>query len=122
MNTYKGFSFFQYQYDKSITMTDVKLVNRDLYNHIFTRLGDRVKMPSFGTNIPDMLFERLTEDLLFDIEQELERVFTYDPRVSLISLKIYPLYDQSSVYAVADLNYIQLNLNDRFDIKLEFEG
>ena len=122
MSTYKGFSFFQYQYNKSIILTDVKLVNRDLYNHIFTRLGDRVKMPLFGTRIPDMLFEQLDEDLLFDLERELTGVFKYDPRVELVSLKLYPMYDQSTVYAVADLNYIELNLNDRFDIRLEFEG
>lgn len=122
MSTYKGFSFFQYQYNKSIILTDVKLVNRDLYNHIFTRLGDRVKMPLFGTRIPDMLFEQLDEELLFDIERELTNVFKYDPRVELVSLKLYPMYDQSTVYAVADLNYIELNLNDRFDIRLEFEG
>ncbi len=122
MSTYKGFSFFQYQYNKSIILTDIKLVNRDLYNHIFTRQGDRVKMPLFGTRIPDMLFERLDEYLLFNIERELTNVFNYDPRVELKSLKLYPLYDQSTVYAVADLYYVELNLNDRFDIKLEFEG
>ena len=122
MSTYKGFSFFQYQYNKSIILTDVKLVNRDLYNHIFTRLGDRVKMPRFGTRIPDMLFEQLDDDLVFDIDRELRNVFEYDPRVELISLNLYPFYDQSTVYAVADLRYIELNLNGRFDIKLEFEG
>ena len=122
MSTYKGFSFFQYQYNKSILLTDIKLVNRDLYNHIFTRVGDRIKMPLFGTRIPDMLFEQLNEELLFDIERELTSVFKYDPRVELNSIKLYPLYDQSTVYAVADLNYIEFNTNGRFDIKLEFEG
>lgn len=119
---YKGFSFFRYQYDKSIVVTDVILVKNDLYNHIFTRKGDRVKMPRFGTTIPDMLFEPLTEDLLFQIDTQLREAFAYDPRVELISLDIIPLYDQHTVYAVADLRYVELDITDRFDIKLEFEG
>lgn len=121
-SVYKGFSFFRYQYDKSIIVTDVDLVKNDLYNHIFTRKGDRVKMPTFGTTIPDMLFELLTEDLLFQIDSQLREVFAYDPRVELLSLDIYPFYDRQTVYAVAELRYIELDITDRFDIKLEFEG
>ncbi len=121
-SVYKGFSFFRYQYDKSIIVTDVNLVKNDLYNHIFTRKGDRVKMPTFGTTIPDMLFEPLTEDLLFQIDRQLRDAFAYDPRVELLSLDIYPFYDQQTVYVVAELRYIELDITDRFDIKLEFEG
>lgn len=121
-NTYKGFSFIKYEYDKSIILTDVQLVNTDLYNHIFTRKGDRLKMPTFGTSIPDMIFEQLTEDLLFQIDSELRTVFNYDPRVELVSLRVIPLYDQQTVYAIADLNYIELDLRDRFDLRLEFKG
>lgn len=122
MNLYKGFSFFRYQYDKSIVLTDIDLVKRDLYNHIFTRKGDRIKMPTFGTTIPDMLFEPLTEELLFDIDSQLRTVFNYDPRVELTSLEIIPFFDQQTVYALADLKYIELDVTQRFDLKLEFEG
>lgn len=79
-------------------------------------------MPNFGTTIPDMLFEPLTEDLLLELQSQLEYVFKYDPRVEIVSLNIYPLYDTQSVYAVADLNYIELNVTDRFDLNLEFQG
>lgn len=122
MTIYKGFSFFRYQYDKSIVATDIALVKTDLFNHIFTKKGSRIKMPNFGTTIPDMLFEPLTEDLLLDLQSQLEYVFKYDPRVEIVSLNIYPFYDTQSVYAVADLNYKELNVTDRFDLNLEFEG
>lgn len=79
-------------------------------------------MPTFGTLIPDMLFEPLTEDLLFELQSQLEYVFSYDPRVDIISLNIYPFYDTQSVYAVADLRYVELNVTDRFDLNLEFQG
>lgn len=122
MNTYKGISFINYQYNKTIVATDIELVKIDLYNHIFTRLGERVKMPTFGTSIPDMLFEPLTEDLVFRIEVELRKVFQYDPRVEIVTLEVYPFYDEKTVYAIADLNYVELNVTDRFDLNLEFEG
>lgn len=119
---YKGISFFQYQYDKSITLTNIELVKRDLLNHIFTRKGDRVKMPTFGTRIPDLLFEQLTDSVLLDIELELEEVFAYDPRVEQVSLNILPFYDKNTIYAIADLKYIELNITDRFELNLEFSG
>lgn len=119
---YKGFSFFRYQYDKSIIVTDIDLVKVDLYNHIFTRIGERVKMPSFGTTIPDMLFEPLTEDLLFQIDTEMRKVFAFDPRVELVWLEVYPFYDTQTVFAAAELRYIELDITDRFDLRLEFQG
>lgn len=121
-NLYKGFSFSRYEYDKSIVVTDISCVKSDLYNHIFTRKGERLKMPDFGTTIPDMVFEPLTEDLLFQIDSQLRNVFNYDPRVEIESLDIYPFYDTQTVYAVASLRYIELDVTDRFDLRLEFKG
>ena len=119
---YKGISFFRFQYDKSIIMTNVDLVKRDLLNHIFTRRGDRVKMPNFGTTIPDKLFEQLDQSLLLEIELDLEAVFNYDPRVELISLELTPIYDKHTLYAVAELRYIELDMTDRLELNLEFGG
>lgn len=122
MTIYKGFSFFRYEYDKSIILTDIDLVKNDIYNHIFTRKGDRIKMPNFGTIIPDLLFEPLTDETIFTLETELNAVFQYDPRVEIISLNIYPFYDRNEVYIIADLKYIELNLTNRFDLNLQFQG
>lgn len=119
---YKGFAFSRYEYDKNIIVTDISCVNGDLYNHIFTRKGERIKMPDFGTTIPDMIFEPLTEELLLQIDSQLRNVFNYDPRVELESLDIYPFYDTQTIYAVALLKYIELDVTDRFDLKLEFKG
>ena len=62
--TYKGFSTKQYQHDKNFVMTDMELVKEDLVNHIFTRKGERVRMAQFGTAIPDLVFEPLTEEVV----------------------------------------------------------
>ena len=54
---YRGYSSYEYQNKKTFSVTDVELVKLDLLNHIFTRKGDRVMMPNFGTRIPDLAFE-----------------------------------------------------------------
>lgn len=122
MATYTGFSFFRYGYDKTITLTDIELVKTDIYNHIFTRRGDRVKMPTFGTVIPDLLFEPLTIDVVEMVEADLRTVFSYDPRVELISLNVYPLIDKQTLYVAAELNFVELSVIERFDLNLEFQG
>lgn len=119
---YKGFSTKQYQHDKNFVMTDLELVKEDLVNHIFTRQGERLKMAQFGTRIPDLVFEPLTEDVTRIIYQELERVFTYDPRVQLVDMVVIPFFDDGAVMAVADLNYIELNEKDRLSLRIEFDA
>lgn len=122
MSIYKGFSFFKYGYNKSIILTDIDLVKTDLINHIFTRRGERVKMPRFGTSIPDLLFQPLTNDLLDLIEDDITGVFNYDPRVELQNLQVVPLYEKQTVIVSATIRYIELDTTDRLDLKLEFQG
>lgn len=119
-NLYKGFSFKKFQKDKSFLINDVELVKEDLRNHIFTRYGERVKMANFGSRIPDMPFEQLELENLILIYEELETIFKYDPRVELLSLDVIPDFDNNIVLAYAELYYVELNINDRLDLKIEF--
>jgi phage baseplate assembly protein W len=119
---YIGFSTKQYEKSKSFILTDVNLVKEDLLNHIFTRKGERLKMPTFGTRIPDLVYEPLDERVLGIIQDDLTTVFTYDPRVTLNELRIIPLYQDNAVKAIADLTYVYLNFTGVLDIHIEFEG
>lgn len=122
-NIYKGFSSYQYEYNKGLHLVDVELVKRDLLNHIFTRRGERVKMPLFGTRIPDLLFEPLDNETISIVETDLLTVFNSDPRVQIVGgIIITPNYDENSLTAAAILNYLELNLTDLFDINLEFQS
>lgn len=120
--TYKGFSTKQYQHDKNFIMTDMELVKEDLVNHIFTRKGERVRMANFGTIIPDLVFEPLTDDVIVRIEFELRNVFTYDPRVELVDIVVIPLFEENAVVALADLNYVELREKDRLSLRIEFDA
>lgn len=118
---YRGISFSNFTRNKSIKLYDVELVKKDLLNHIFTRRGERVKMFTYGTRIPDLVFEPLDEIVLSVINEDLHHVVNSDPRVSLIDLRIVPLYDRNVVLASMTLEFIELDLTDVLDVKITFE-
>ena len=118
---YRGFSTFEFERVKSFRLTDIELVKLDLLNHIFTRKGDRVMMPTFGTSVPDIVFEPLDEETLDTLEEELMAVFDYDPRVEVIDFTITPDYDFNTIVAAAKLFYVELNVTDDFELNIDFE-
>ena len=69
-------------------LTDKDLVIEDLMNHIMTRKGERVMLPTYGSIIHDMLFEPLTEETTELIEEDLTDIIKDDPRCNLISIDI----------------------------------
>lgn len=118
---YKGYSSFEFERTKSFAIQDIELVKMDILNHIFTKRGTRLMMPTFGSIIPDLVFEPLDADTLDILEDELKTVFEYDPRVELLSITITPSYDQNLVTVNALLLYVELNMQDRFELNLQFE-
>jgi len=121
LGLYKGFSSFEFQSKKSFRLSDLELVKMDLLNHIFTRRGERVMMPTFGTRIPEMVFEPLDDDTLETIEDELRAVFEYDPRVRILELVVAPDYEENRVLASARLYYVELQVTDDFELNIQFE-
>lgn len=121
LRLYKGFSSFEFQKSKTFSLSNVEIVKLDLLNHIFTQRGSRVRMPTFGTMIPEMVFEPLDDDTLSTIEEELRAVFDFDPRVEVVDMVVVPKYDENSIYASARLFYVELDVVDNFDLNIKFE-
>ena len=119
---YRGYSSYEYEKSKTLKINDVELVKLDLLNHIFTRRGERVMMPAFGTRIPDLAFEPLDEITLDILRNDLLQVFNFDPRVTLLDLTIEPIIDENRVTAAARLLYVELNIVDDLDLNILFEG
>jgi phage baseplate assembly protein W len=119
---YKGFSTKQYQHDKNFVMTDMELVKEDLINHIFTRRGERPKMANFGTSLPDLVFEPLTAEVISRVDSELRTVLEYDPRVEIVDMVVIPFFDEQAIVALIDLDYIELGVNDRLNLRIEFDA
>jgi phage baseplate assembly protein W len=108
--------------NNTFILTDIQLVERNIQNHIFTKIGSRVMMPKFGSIIPDLLFEPMDEDTIFRCKTELEKVVNYDPRVKLNGIVVTPLYDSNILNATISLYYIELNVTKNMNLNLEFLG
>lgn len=119
---YKGITLRGFDKNKTLRRTEIDLVKQDLLNHIFTRRGERVMMPTFGTRIPDLLMEPLDTTSLFEVRNDLLTVFDYDPRVNLRELRVDPLFEERAIVAIAELDYVELRFTDSLEIRLEFES
>lgn len=79
-----------------LTVTNEAAVKRALYNLILTQRGERFFNPDFGCNIRALLFEPLDYITASLMEREIEdTITTFEPRVTLSSVKIYPDYDNN---------------------------
>jgi len=119
-NIYRGYSSFEMEQSGSFRIVDIEAVKMDILNHIYTRKGERVRMPTFGTIIPDLAFEPLDTETMEILETELTKVFDYDPRVEMLDLVLEPDYDNNSLVAAVKLRYLELNLVDNMDINIQF--
>lgn len=117
---YRGFSTAKHvaTRGKTFSTADVETIKRDIFNHINTIPGERVMNPAFGTRIPLMAFEPLDNISIKIIEDDLRKVFEYDPRVRLIDIAILAMPDNNAVVAICDVQWIELNTSETY--KLEF--
>jgi phage baseplate assembly protein W len=117
-NTFIGFSALGSSKEDSYKLYDVALVRQDLYNHFFTRIGERVMRPTFGCRIWDFLMEQFTEEIQAMAEAEVIRICGEDSRVQLLETKVF---QQNNTLVVAvTLNYLPFNKVETF--KLNFEN
>lgn len=119
---YKGFSSFEFDAIKNFQQFDVDAVKMDILNHIYTRQGERVMMPTFGSIIPEMTFEPIDETTMSIVEEELIRIVEYDPRVNLLDIQVIPLYDRNAIIATMVLRYVELDLVENLELNIQFEG
>jgi phage baseplate assembly protein W len=70
------------------TIYDEELVKQDLRNHFFTRKGERVMLPEFGSIIWDLLFEPFTDGVIEDIRADAIEIINQEPRVVLQDIDI----------------------------------
>jgi phage baseplate assembly protein W len=112
----------EYTGNNTFKLVDIALIERNILNHIFTRIGSRIMMPKWGSKIPELLFENLNDDTIELCRSELERIINYDPRVKLLNLSITPLYDMNTLTASISLKYIELNMTKNMNLNLEFSA
>jgi phage baseplate assembly protein W len=70
-------------------LNDEQLVTRDLLNAFNIRQGEKPGNPKYGTIIQGFMFEPNIENIRSEMEMEIRRVVSLDPRIILNSLNIY---------------------------------
>jgi phage baseplate assembly protein W len=91
------------EYFGSVTLQDVDLAKRDLLNHFYTRKGERLGSPTFGSILPLMVFEPLDDISIEIIENDIDEIISLDPRWILIDKII--VIGQNSITCDLKLRY-----------------
>ena len=75
---------------KKFRLVDAPLILQDFVNSLNIRKGEMVGNPSYGTTIWDFIFEPNTLSVQQDLQAEIERVASLDPRLILNTVNAYP--------------------------------
>lgn len=74
---------------KKFKLVDTKLVVQDFINAMNIRKGTKVGQPGYGTSLWDYVFDTNTQAVRAQIENEVRRLASLDPRIVLNSVTIY---------------------------------
>ena len=84
-NIYKGFSTKD-RIRPPYTLTNGEAVKTDLLNELYTRKGERVMRPNYGTSIYDLIMNPLDDYVEQEVREEVQRICLKDPRVEIESV------------------------------------
>ena len=87
MRKFKGYSTVDKTWG-NFKLYDVDLAKRDLLNELYTRKGERLMSPQFGSIVWDLLFDPLTDEIVDAIRADCLRIVTKDPRLDLLALDV----------------------------------
>ena len=87
MRKFKGYSTVDKAWG-NFKIYDIDLAKRDLLNEFYTRKGERLMSPQFGSIVWDLLFDPLTDEIIDAIRADCLRIVTKDPRLELLDIDI----------------------------------
>lgn len=114
--TYKGFSTVSPDAN-SYALYDISLIKQDIINHFYTRQGERLEQPEFGTIIWDVIFEPLTDDLKNLISANVETIINYDPRVQADQITVTSY--ESGIQIECVLTYLPYNISEALQLRFD---
>ena len=83
--TYKGFSTVG-KVRAPYTLIDGDLIKADLLNELYTKRGERLMRPTYGTRIWDILMNPLDQYVIAEIKEDIERIVEKDSRVEMTDI------------------------------------
>ena len=103
MVTFIGFSTFGKR-TGTTTLQDKELAKRDLLNHFYTRRGERLGEPEFGSILPELVFEQFDQFVINAADEDVKTIINTDPRWELIDYRIDS--DNQTLTIEVQLRYI----------------
>lgn len=118
---FKGFSTVD-RIRAPYTLDGRDLVKRDLLNTFYTKKGERVMRPEYGSIIWDLLMNPDDTATEKEIRDDVDRIIESDPRVDLINTTI--IYMDHTIRLEIALRYALLNDSDTLYLEYtrEIEG
>lgn len=105
MRRFKGFSTVGKQFGNT-KLYDVDLVKRDLLNELYTRKGERLMSPGYGSIIWDLLFDPLYDETAQRIKDDCMRIVSKDPRLELLDITVNENIDLQTILVTLVLRYV----------------
>jgi phage baseplate assembly protein W len=106
---FKGFSTAD-KIRAPYTLVDSELVKRDLLNQLYTKKGERVMRPEYGTIIYDLLMDPNIPELEEIVKEDIERIIDGEPRATLDNINI--LIGDHSIRAEVTISYVMLSSSE----------
>lgn len=75
---------------RKFRLVDESLVIQDFVNALNIRQGQKCGNPGYGTTLWDFIFDPNTPDIQFQLQNEIRRVASQDPRLQIENLRAYP--------------------------------
>ena len=86
-------------------------IARAIRNLVFTLPGEKPFQPLIGSNVSNLLFENLDRITASSIQSEIEDTLNnYEPRISLISVKVTPNFDSNEFNCVINYDIIGIDV------------
>jgi len=106
MATFKGFTTLD-RVKAPFTITDQELIKRDLLNEFYTKKGERVMRPNFGSIIWDLLMDPNDDDLAKLVEEDIRKIVDKERRVEHVRTTVY--VSEHAISADVELKYLPFN-------------
>jgi|TARA_B100000378_G_scaffold85279_1_gene67168 hypothetical protein len=101
-----------------VVSRDDSAIKQAIVNLLLTNKGERLMNPKYGSDIRSYLFEPLDYGTAARVRESIIYCVTnYEPRVSILEVKVYPDYDDNG-FAV-DMTY-QVRGTDDPPVQVEF--
>lgn len=118
MATFKGYSSLAGDFADPI-LYDKDLAKRDLLNHFYTRRGERLMSPLYGSIVWDMLFEPMTLELQDIIFNDAKNIVGQDPRWKLREAEIVSDEVNQTIYLNMLLNYVPSTTEETLQVAFQ---